>query len=92
MKPEKYSRGDTLRVLWVDSAQTPGWVYEAEPPVNIEEAVTCGYFVNSSNEGINMTTTLSDGGGALNLIAIPWSAIREIQQIFDWGRYEVPPN
>lgn len=92
MKPEKYSRGQTLRVFWVDSTQSAGWRYEANPPVKIEEIVSIGFVAGCSEVGINLTTTVSDGGGVLSFVSIPWEAITHIQDIPDWGRYEKLPT
>lgn len=87
MKPEKYRRGQALRVLWVDSTETAGWLYLTNPPVHIEVVVTQGFVVNTSDEGINLTSTLSDNGGILSMVSIPWEAVKDIQDIEDWGRY-----
>lgn len=85
MKPEKFSRGTALRVFWVDSSQTAGWQYD-ETPVLIEKIATLGWVVNTSEDGINMTSTLSRHGGALSLVAIPWACITYIQTLPEWNR------
>lgn len=87
MKPEKYDRGTALRVFWVDSTQSEGWRYEENPPVHIEEVLTLGFVANTSAMGISLTTTMSDNGGILSLVTIPWEAITFIQELKDWGRY-----
>lgn len=92
MRPEKYSKGTALRVFWVDSTQSEGWRYEENPPVHIEEVVTLGFVANTSNMGLSLTTTISDAGGILSLVMIPWEAILDIQELTDWGRYDnLPP-
>jgi hypothetical protein len=90
MKPEKYRRGQALRVLWVDSTQRAGWLYDEHPPVHVEEVVTQGFVVNQSPKGLNITSTISEAGGVLSLVTIPWECITDIQDIEDWGRY--PPE
>lgn len=86
MKQQKFERGDALRVFWVDSTQSAGWMYESNPPVHVEEVTSLGFFVNSSVKGINLSTTLSENGGILSLITIPWECITGIQEIHEWGK------
>lgn len=88
MRPEKYDRGTALRVFWVDSAQSSGWRYEENPPVHIEEVVTLGFVANTSDKGISLTTSMSDNGGILSMVMIPWEAITRIQELESWGRYD----
>lgn len=81
MTPQNYRRGIALCVHWVDSTQSEGWMYEEAPPVHIEEIKTTGHFVNSSKQGLNMTSTLSKLGGVLGLVTIPWAAVTSIQEL-----------
>jgi hypothetical protein len=92
MKPEKYRRGQALRVFWVDSTQSQGWRYDENPSVHVENVATLGFFVNSDLRGINMTSTLSDAGGSLSLVTIPWQAITDIQDISDWDQFTGYPG
>lgn len=93
MKPEKYRRGKALRVFWVDSTENAGWHYGENPPVYIEEVVSLGWVASTSDKGLNLTTTISERGGTLSLVSIPWEAITDIQDIPEWGRYdEIPPG
>lgn len=86
MKPLSFRRGTALRVFWVDSTQTPGWLYEDLPEVKIEKVATLGWAVNSTIEGLNLTSTLSRRGGILTLVTIPWRAITDIQELKEWNR------
>jgi hypothetical protein len=86
MKPQNFSRGDALRVFWVDSTQTAGWQYESEIPVLIEKIATLGWVTDTSDEGLNITTTISRQGGVLSIVTIPWKAITCIQELKDWNR------
>lgn len=91
MKSQSFPRGKALRVFWLDSTQSGGWNYDAEPPVHIEKIATLGWVVNTSTEGINMTTTLSRHGGVLSLVSIPWQAVTHIQEYDEWNRDEGLP-
>jgi hypothetical protein len=86
MTPISFRRGTALRVFWVDSTQTPGWIYEKLPTVQVERVATLGWAVNSSVRGLNLTSTLSTRGGALSLVTIPWAAITDIQELEEWNR------
>lgn len=90
MTPQTYTRGDALRVAWVDSTEQSGWMYAEEPPVHIERIVTTGFVVNTSPDGINLTHSLSKLGGVLGLVTIPWACITSIQELKDWNRGLVP--
>lgn len=81
MKPTEYRRGTALRVTWVDSTESSGWMYEKTPAVHVEEVTTTGHFVNSTDKGLNMTSTLSKLGGVLGLVTIPWQSVTSIQEI-----------
>ena len=86
MKPEKYIRGKALRVFWVDSTQSAGWQYHENPPVHVEEVVTLGFVVNTTNRGLNMTTSISELGGTLSMVSIPWECVIGIQSLNGWDR------
>lgn len=90
MKPQTYARGIALRVTWVDSTQSHGWLYTENPPVHIERIVTQGFAVNTSPDGLNMTSTISKLGGVLGLVTIPWACITSIQELEDWNRGNIP--
>lgn len=86
MKPKSFPRGKALRVFWVDSTQTAGWRYEETPPLLIEKIATLGWVVNTTHEGVNLTTTISKHGGVLSLVTIPWQAVTHIQELTEWDR------
>lgn len=88
MKPERYRRGQALRVFWVDSTECGGWHYGENLPVQIEMVESLGWVVNTSGKGLSITTTISDRGGVLATVSIPWGAITGIQDIPEWGRYD----
>lgn len=86
MKPLSFRRGTALRVFWLDSTQTAGWLYEDHPEIMVEKCATLGWVVNSSIKGLNLTSTLSTRGGVLSLVTIPWKAITDIQELKEWDR------
>lgn len=86
MKPLSFRRGTALRVFWVDSTHTPGWIYDEHPTVEVENVSTLGWAVNSTVRGLNLTSTLSTRGGLLSLVTIPWAAITDIQELKEWNR------
>lgn len=92
MKPERYSRGKALRVFWVDSAESSGWNYDENPPVHVEEVVTLGFVVNTSEKGLGLSTSLSQLGGTLSRVYIPWQAITGIQSLSGWDRDDNHPD
>jgi hypothetical protein len=79
--------GDAIRVFWEDSTQSGGWCHPhcEETPVRIEDVCSLGFFVNSSERGLNLTTSLSSHGGVLSIVSIPWASIRTIQRIPEWN-------
>lgn len=86
MKPLSFRRGTALRVFWVDSTQTSGWLYDSLPDVQVENVATLGWAVNSTINGLNITSTLSRRGGILSIVTIPWRAITDIQELKEWNR------
>lgn len=86
MTPLSFPRGTALRVFWVDSTQTAGWMYDLHPPVEVENVATLGWAVNSTVNGLNLTSTLSKRGGVLSVVTIPWAAITDIQELKEWNR------
>lgn len=87
---EAYAKGIALRVSWVDSTQRSGWMYEENPPVVVEDIITQGFFINSTKVGMNISSTMSEGGGILSLVTIPWEAIKNVQIIEEWSRDDRP--
>lgn len=86
MKSQSFPRGKAIRVFWVDSTQSAGWKYGEEIPVTIEKIATLGWVVGTSKDGLNMTTTLSQNGGVLSIVAIPWQSVVHIQECNEWDR------
>jgi len=66
-------------VEWEDSFTSPGWrSREDYDDINI---ATVGWLVAKSNEGIVITSSVSDSGNVMDQLHIPKSAIRKFKYV-----------
>lgn len=93
MKRTDYDRGSALRIFWVDSCHSPGWQYGDRGIPEVERVVTLGFVVASNEEGLVLSTSLSQKGAALAPVIVPWEAITHIQEIpSEWHRESNLPS
>ena len=77
---EKTDQGRTVHIVWFDSANLHGWVYEdfvAQPKV-IESV---GFVVSVDDDAIAITSGRSDSGGVISPLIIPTSCIVKYKTI-----------
>ena len=77
---EKTDQGRTVHIVWFDSANLYGWVYEdlvAQPKV-IESV---GFVVSVDDDAIAITSGRSDSGGVISPLIIPTSCIQKYKTI-----------
>lgn len=64
------------RVKWRDSATTRGWRSKDEGGISVIESI--GFLLRSTKDVVVLTTSIDEGGGVLDPIAIPRSAIQKL--------------
>lgn len=73
-------KGQTIYLVWFDSANLHGWVYDdlvAQPKV-IESV---GFVVSVDDDAIAITSGRSDSGGVISPLIIPTSCIQKYKTI-----------
>lgn len=87
MKVRKLPFGKAVRVQWHDSKSLPGWRYNTSHHRAVAKIVTQGYVVQTNNEGITVTTSISTEGVSLDDITIPWGCIQYLELLGrEWDR------
>jgi hypothetical protein len=73
-------KGQTIYLVWLDSSNQHGWVYDTVvPQAKVIESV--GFVVAQSDEAITITSGRSDSGGVVSPLNIPICCIRSYKII-----------
>jgi len=70
-----------MRVEWEDAATYSGWTDLEHREFPTSECVSVGFLLSRSDRAIVMALTISDGGGASEIVAIPVANVREIREL-----------
>jgi hypothetical protein len=70
-----------VHVVWEDAATYSGWteVEHRDFPTSVCHSV--GYLLSRTDATVVLALTLSDGGGASEIIALPAANIREMREL-----------
>lgn len=86
MRPIELPKGKAVHVNWIDSVTQTGWNYEGggfEP----EHVHSIGYVISASPKTLVLSTSISDRGGIVSALIVPWQAVDEVALIgADWDR------
>lgn len=72
---------DIVRVEWVDSAHTSGWMPAKEviaDPQRTEDCVTVGFLLDKTDAEVVLVQSFSDGGSVDAVMGIPTSTVSRI--------------
>ena len=75
-----------VRVTWVDSDYTRGWHYPAEETGEYKldlgsEITSVGLVVKANERSLVLSSSLSDSGGVLCPLSIPWGMIQRLEEL-----------
>jgi len=68
-------------VTWRDSAGTPGWRPIDDREFGVVEIFSVGWLIRQSKAEVTITTSLSEGGRALDVLTIPREAITKMKRL-----------
>ncbi len=81
MNPKKLKPREHVLIEWVDSATDPGWRALRGYAGKVGEVSSVGYVVDCNEDCITITTSIADGNGILDPVAIPWGAVMSLKRL-----------
>jgi len=86
MQPLELPKGKAVRVHWQDSAMLGGWSY-GDKEFRPEQIVSLAYVVETNQDCLTLTTTISNSDGIVAALMIPWGAIDTLEELPpEWNR------
>lgn len=69
----KYKPGDLLVIRWKDAVAVSGWINdEACQTMELEDAVSVGWFINANDGVLRLTTDINNNGKNVNVFPQSW--------------------
>jgi len=82
MEPQNFQLGKAVFLQWEDSAEPEqGWVRLGDAHVDIGKMNTYGLVVGCDDDGIAVSTTITDQGACITPLSIPWGCVKNIREI-----------
>lgn len=80
MEKTKLNFGEAISFIWHDSKALEGWQYDPTRKRNVGTIHTLGRVVQSSDEGITVTSSLC-GLASIDDLTVPWGAVEILERL-----------
>ena len=85
MRKKNLPFGTPIRVMWVDSSNRKGWIYNREELGEVTQVISIGFTLKSTPDTLTLASSIGNSGEMLTPLTVPWKAITDLQEIpGDW--------